>query len=239
MKVLVMSDTHGLLRPEVKNLLGQCDAVIHAGDFHTQNIIDEIQTSVQTGVSLYLVRGNNDGEWAAHLPTHLEFILDGIKFCVVHDKKDLPQNLKDCQAVIFGHSHRYLEERKEGRLYLNPGSCGRQRFRLDLTLAFLCLRNGEIAVERVGLSCRNGKSTEVLTHQNNLAGAIQNIMKRMDKGQTIGKISRDLKLEADFVEEICRIRVTHPGVTANGILDKIEVNQKIQKSRRRKENGSE
>lgn len=106
-----------------------------------------------SGVPLYLVRGNNDGEWAAHLPVRLEFILDGIKFCLVHDKKDLPQNLKDCQSAIFGHSHRYLEE--------------------------------------------------------------------------------------DFVEDICRIRVTHPGVTVNGILDKIEVNQKIQKSRGRKINGSE
>ena len=239
MKVLVMSDTHGLLRPEVRNLLGQCDAVVHAGDFHTQEIIDEIKASVQTGVSLYLVRGNNDGEWAAHLPTHLELILDGIKFCVVHDKKDLPKNLEDFQAVIFGHSHRYLEERKEGRLYLNPGSCGRQRFRLDLTLAFLFLKNGEISVERVDLSCPNRKSTAVPSHRNYQAGTIRNIMKRMDKGQTIGKISRDLKLEADFVEEICRIRVTHPGVTANGILDKIEVNQKIQNGRRRKENGSE
>ncbi len=239
MKVLVISDTHGLLRPEVKHMLGQCDAVIHAGDFHAQKIVDEIKASVESGVPLYLVRGNNDGEWAAHLPVRLEFILDGIKFCLVHDKKDLPQNLKDCQAAIFGHSHRYLEERKEGKLYLNPGSCGRQRFRLGLTLAVLYLRNGKITVERVDLSCQNGKSSVVPSRRNDQAGTIKNIMKRMDKGQTIRKISKDLMMEEDFVEDICRIRVTHPGVTVNGILDKIEVNQKIQKSRGRKINGSE
>lgn len=58
-----------------------------------------------------------------------------------------------------------------------------------------------------------------------LPGTIRNIMKRMDRGQKVGRISRELGLEQDFVEDICRIRVTHPGVSAEGILNKIEVNR--------------
>lgn len=226
MKILVLSDTHGLLRPEVSEMLGNCDAVIHGGDFHTQEIVDRIMEAVQPDIPVFMVRGNNDGEWAAHLPHYCEFVLKDVRFYVVHDKKDLPENLKDCQVVIFGHSHRYSEERVEGRLYLNPGSCGRRRFHLGLTMAVLYLEDGYISVERIEISQEDMK---ISSKQDNRLRAIRNIMKRMDKGQQIKKISRELKLEYDFVEEICRIRVTHPGVTANGILDKIEVNQKMQR----------
>jgi len=234
MKVLVLSDTHGLLRPEVKKMLRECDAAIHAGDFHTQKIFDEITSAVPAKVPLYLVRGNNDGRWAAHLPDYLEFVLDGVKFCLVHDRKTLPQNLNGCQAAVFGHSHQYLEERKDGRLYLNPGSCGRQRFRLGLTLAILHLKDRKISVQKVDIAHENRKSAGSMPAPSSLAETIRNIMKKMDKGRTIGEISQDLNLDTDFVEEICRIRVTHPGVTANGILDKIEVNQKIQKKQEEK-----
>ncbi|WP_286152640.1 metallophosphoesterase family protein [Sporofaciens musculi] len=225
MKVLVISDTHGLLRSEVKEMLGNCDAVIHSGDFHTQEVYNEIRNAVQPDTPVFMVRGNNDGRWAAHLPAHLEFTLDSVKFYVVHDKKELPENLHDVQIVIFGHSHRYTEERKDGRFYLNSGSCGRRRFRLDLTMAVLHLENGNISVDRLELSHEDVKAAKMSPSQDNLSGVIQDIMKRMDKGQHIRKISSELKLDYDFVEEICRIRVTHPGVTSDGLMDKIEVNE--------------
>lgn len=229
MKVLVLSDTHGLLRPEVGKMLRECDAVIHGGDFHTKEIADEIRDAVRTGVPVFMVRGNNDKGWASHLPDHLEFVLDGIKFYVVHDRNDLPEKLGGCQIAIFGHSHRYVQEWKEGRLYLNPGSCGKRRFRLALTFAILSLEDGRISVERIDISDGNRKGGGIPSRQGISAGVIRDIMERMDKGQQIGKISRELKLNPDFVEEVCRIRVTHPGVSANGILDKIEVNHKIQR----------
>lgn len=229
MKILVMSDTHGLLRPQVKEMLGKCDAVIHGGDFHTKEIAEEIQDSVRTGVPVFMVRGNNDKGWAAHLPEHLEFVLSGVKFYVVHDQNDLPEGLSGCQAVIFGHSHRYSQEWKDGRLYLNPGSCGKRRFRLAVTMAVLNLEDEKLSVERIDISDDNKKKGRITSRKGSLSDAIREIMARMDKGQQIGKISRELKLELEFVEEICRIRATHPGVTANGILDKIEVNQRTQR----------
>lgn len=237
MKILVLSDTHGVLRPEVREMLGKCDAVIHGGDFHTQAVMQEILRSVAADVPVFQVRGNNDGSWAADLPDHLELALNGVKFYVVHDRGKLPKDLGDCQVAIFGHSHKYLEEWKDGRLYLNPGSCGRRRFRLDLTMAVLYLEKGKISVERVDIfdgnkrdnrikntRCENAGDGRAMAYQGNMLGMIQDVMKRMDKGQKIERISRELHLERDFAEEICRIRVTHPGVSAEGILNKIEVN---------------
>lgn len=240
MKILVMSDTHGLLRPQVREMLGECDAVIHCGDYHTQNIVEEIKTSVRADIPIFLIRGNNDGGWAGDLPDSLEFVLGGVKFYAVHDKKDLPGNLGDNQVILFGHSHRYLEEWRDGRLYLNPGSCGRRRFRLDITAAFLYLEEGKISVEKMEIPDRTAADAAGARSEGShecspnggtmklpvdLSGTIRNIMKRMDKGQQVDKISRDLKLESDFVEDVCRIRVTHPGVSAEGILNKMEVNR--------------
>ncbi len=225
MKILVLSDTHGLLRPQVKEALKECDAVIHGGDYAVQRVMDEIKDIVRPDVPLFFVKGNNDGEWASSLPDHLEFVLEGVKFYVVHDKKDLPKDLGDCQVVIFGHSHRYMEERKEGKLYLNPGSCGKRRFQLGITMAVLRLDNEKISVERVDLAQEDVVSKDILPQQEDLPTVIHNIMKKMDKGWKTDRISREIGVEQELVEDICRIRVTHPGVTAEGILNKIEVNQ--------------
>lgn len=97
-------------------------------------------------------------------------------------------------------------------------------------MAVLHLADGNWHVERIELphdvSARQEK--ELLT--GNLGAAIAAVMKRMDKGQDVGRIAQDMGLNRELVEQICRIRVTHPGVTANGILNKIEVNESIKKS---------
>lgn len=77
MKLAVLSDTHGLLRSEVKKIISECDAVLHAGDIASQKIIDEIEKAKRADAPLYIVRGNNDKEWAEHLPHHLAFSLKG------------------------------------------------------------------------------------------------------------------------------------------------------------------
>ena len=71
MKIAVLSDTHGLLRPEAAELILKCDAVIHAGDINSQKIIDEMKAAAKENAPIYIVRGNNDKEWAEHLPHHL------------------------------------------------------------------------------------------------------------------------------------------------------------------------
>lgn len=261
MKIAVLSDTHGLLRPEVLRLIGESDAVIHGGDINSQKIIDEMKAAAKPGTPFYIVRGNNDKEWAEYLPHHLEFTLAGIRFYVVHNKKELPEDLGDRQIIIFGHSHKYLEEERDSRLWLNPGSCGRRRFNQDITMAVLEIREDEEtctesgdetpvwSVERIDIphekgagrpadrsadrpgerqESSSGKSEEdrdVRIPDGDLLGVITKILRRMDKGQQVGKIAADMGLDQKFVEQVCRIRVTHPGVTAHGILDKMEVNR--------------
>ena len=86
-----------------------------------------------------------------HLPHHLEFTLAGMNFYVMHNKKELPSDLGDRQIIIFGHSHRYFEEKKDGRLWLNPGSCGKRRFDQDITLAILRIEGDACSVERIDI----------------------------------------------------------------------------------------
>ena len=243
MKIAVLSDTHGLLRPEVLRIIGECSAVIHAGDINSQKIIDEMRAAAKPDVPFYFVRGNNDKEWADYLPHHLEFTLAGINFYMVHNKKELPEDLADRQIIIFGHSHKYFEEGKEGRLWLNPGSCGRRRFNQDITLAVLNIEDGKWSVNRIDIAHESGTSRGKggvknagsgsgrhmewipMPDEKDLLKVITQIMKRMDKGQDVTKIAGDMKIDPGFAEQICRIRVTHPGVTAHGILDKVEVNR--------------
>lgn len=143
-----MSDTHGILRPEVMKVVETCDAVFHAGDIDKREILDQLSL----GRPIYVVRGNNDGEWAEGIAKRLRFRLEGVEFVMTHNKKDLPWDLTGVNVVIFGHSHRYLEEiRDNGRRWLNPGGCGRRRFSQDLTMAVLTLENGKYTVEKVEL----------------------------------------------------------------------------------------
>ena len=165
MKIAVLSDTHGLLRPEAAELISKCDAVIHAGDINSQKIIDEMKAANRYTYRIYIVRGNNDKEWAEHLPHYLEFTLAGMNFYVIHNKKELPSDLGDRQIIIFGHSHRYSEEKKDGRLWLNPGAAEREGLIRILLWRYFGLRgklsvwNGStLSMRRPGEKLRPGKA---------------------------------------------------------------------------------
>lgn len=136
MKVGVISDTHGLLRPEAVAALQGCERIVHAGDIGSREILDQLQAIAPLSV----VRGNNDLEaaWAVGLPDLLRFDLDGWQTLLVHDIADVPVELEaGVRLVITGHSHKPLIEWRGERLYLNPGSAGRRRFKLPVTLALL------------------------------------------------------------------------------------------------------
>lgn len=225
MKIAVLSDTHGLLRPEVKDIISQCDAVIHGGDINSQNIIDEITEVKPETAPLYIVRGNNDKEWAEALPMHEEFVVEGWKFYLVHNKKDVPAELGDVQIVIYGHSHKYAQEIKDERLWLNPGSCGKRRFHQDITMAILHIDQEGWTVECIDIPHEGkGDKAPVIPEKDTLQ-MIEHILRRLDKGQQVGRIAKELRLDVEFVEQVGRIKVTHPGVDAHGILDKMEVNR--------------
>ena len=217
MKVLVISDTHGLLRPEVFEQIKNSDAVIHGGDIDTKAILDEIKSLMKPGASLFVVRGNND-RTLTELPNSLVFELCGARIFLVHNKRDIPKNV-DANIVIFGHSHKYYEETVSGQLWLNPGSCGKRRFNLPLTMAVLNIDESGYFIEKIEIETR---PKNALVPDKDLLRIIQGVMRRMDKGDSAVMIANKLKIDAEFVEQIMRLRVTHPGVDADGIMNKMQ-----------------
>ena len=145
MRLAILSDTHGLLRPEVAELLKSADAILHGGDINRQSIVDRLQQYAP----LYVVRGNNDKEWAEAIPHDLTVTLGGVTFCVVHNRKEVPADLSGVDAVVFGHSHRYFQEERSGVLWLNPGSCGPRRFHQEITMMMAEVASGKIQVEKI------------------------------------------------------------------------------------------
>ena len=144
-RIIVLSDTHGLLRPEVLNHLANADAIVHGGDINTQAIVDILQDFAP----LHIVRGNNDKEWAEGLPHSLTFTIEGVRFFLVHNKRDIPVDLSGVDVVVYGHSHKYTYEIRDGVLWLNPGSCGRRRFDQEITMAVMTAEDGQFQVEKV------------------------------------------------------------------------------------------
>ena len=132
-RIGVISDTHGLLREEVKSVLSTCDVILHGGDINRQQVLDELETIAK----VYAVRGNNDKEWAVHLPENLSLELFGLRIFMIHDKKRITETLETYDLIICGHSHKYEETADGGRIWLNPGSCGPRRFKHPVTMAVI------------------------------------------------------------------------------------------------------
>lgn len=146
-KAGVMADTHGLLRPQVLDLLKTCDVILHAGDFDDPRVY----AALEAIAPLYAVRGNNDGAWAQALPDSRFFTLEGVTFFMAHERGRIPEDLAGARIAVFGHSHRYFEQTAGGCLLLNPGSCGKRRFHLELSMAVLWLDEGRFRAEKVPL----------------------------------------------------------------------------------------
>lgn len=145
MTLAILSDTHGLLRPQVTEYLKTADAILHAGDINRPAILDQLREYAP----VYVVRGNNDKDWAADLPHDLTIALDGVTFYLVHNKKEVPSHLTGVDVVVYGHSHKYAQAEKDGVLWLNPGSCGPRRFHQEITLAMAEVSQGKLRVEKV------------------------------------------------------------------------------------------
>lgn len=224
MRVAILSDTHGLLRPEIKEILKTCEVILHGGDINSQQILDELKEIAP----VYVVRGNNDKEWAAALEHELMFTLSGLRICMVHNKKHRKSDLSDIDLFIYGHSHKYEEKTVDGVHYLNPGSCGPRRFRQPVTMAVLEIeeKSGKWQIRKIDLTGR-GEMKENKPFQGinegNLKTVVETIVRDMRAGRRVEDIAKKLGVDSEFVEQVCRIYVTHPGVDAQGILDKMEV----------------
>ncbi|WP_020652230.1 metallophosphoesterase family protein [Massilia niastensis] len=141
MRVGLISDTHGLLRPEALALLRGSAHLIHAGDIVDPAILDRLAELAP----LTAVRGNNDhGPWADRLPETARVTLGGVTIYVIHDLQqlDLDPPAAGIDVVVSGHSHKPACLRKEGVLYVNPGSAGRRRFSLPISVGELLLEAG-------------------------------------------------------------------------------------------------
>jgi len=130
----VISDTHGLLRPQAIAALAGSDLIIHAGDVGKPEVIDRLGGVAAT----FVVRGNIDnGGWADRLPPTQTVEVGALRVFVLHDiaQLDLDPAAAGFAAVVFGHSHRPSIETRDGVLFLNPGSAGPRRFTLPITVA--------------------------------------------------------------------------------------------------------
>jgi putative phosphoesterase len=144
MLVGVISDTHGLLRPEAVQTLEGCALIVHAGDVGSPDVLSALKDLAP----VHAVRGNIDQEpWARSLPPAAWVSAGKARFYVLHQLPQLdPAAIDDrCAAVIYGHSHKPSAEYRGPVLYLNPGSAGPRRFRLPVTLARIEVAGASLA----------------------------------------------------------------------------------------------
>jgi uncharacterized protein len=144
----VISDTHGLLRPEAIAALGGSNLIVHAGDAGSADVLEALGRIAP----VFAVRGNVDeGAWAMALPETLAVRAGDALLYVLHDLKRMQRRPHGVQAVISGHSHQPSIEQRGSVLYLNPGSAGPRRFRLPVSLARMEVRGDIVAAEIIQL----------------------------------------------------------------------------------------
>jgi len=139
----VISDTHGLLRPEALSALGRVDRIIHAGDIGDEDILAQLRAVAP----VHVVRGNVDYEpYTRSIPMTEVVEVAGASIYVIHniDDLDLDPAAAGFGAVIYGHSHRPVIEEQGGVLFINPGSAGPRRFTLPISLARMTVTDGRI-----------------------------------------------------------------------------------------------
>src|SRR5262249_22618617 len=151
MLIGLISDTHGLLRPQALAALSGSELIIHAGDIGKPEVVDGLRTIAPT----LAVRGNNDTQvWAAAIPERQVVSAGKRQILVLHQighlfREPVPE---ECAAVVFGHTHKPLVETRNGVLYINPGSAGPRRFKLPVTVGRLRTDRDNIRAEIVELA---------------------------------------------------------------------------------------
>jgi putative phosphoesterase len=159
----VVSDTHGLVRPEAIAALEGSDVILHAGDVGAQHVLEELGRLAP----VIAVRGNVDGGWARLLPERRLLELGGVTLLLLHDRALVgPRPFADAppgprrrpstaggpeRIIVFGHSHQPLAEKRDGVLWFNPGSAGPKRFSLPVSVGQLVLEGGRLRRRLIGL----------------------------------------------------------------------------------------
>jgi putative phosphoesterase len=149
-RVGLISDTHGLLRPEAKAFLEGCDHIIHGGDIGNPDILEQLAALAP----LTVVRGNNDhGDWAEDLAETQRVQVGKVVIYVIHDiaQLDIDPRGAGVHVVVSGHSHKPAVIEREGVLYVNPGSAGPRRFKLPIAAAELTIAGSAVSANIVRL----------------------------------------------------------------------------------------
>ena len=153
MRVGLISDTHGLLRPEALAFLAGADHIVHGGDIGGSEILERLAAIAP----LTVVRGNNDtAPWARAIPETARVDFGAVALFAIHDLKTLSIEPRDLRAagvriVVSGHSHRPACTERDGVLYVNPGSAGRRRFSLPIAAAELFIDGDAVRARLVTL----------------------------------------------------------------------------------------
>lgn len=143
LRVGLISDTHGLLRPEARAFLRGCDHIVHAGDVGSERVLEELASIAP----LTAVRGNNDtGAWAERLPQSEGLRFEDVWLYVIHDLAQLDgaPRAGASRVLVSGHSHKPRVLERDGVLYVNPGSAGPRRFRLPVCAAELSISGSSV-----------------------------------------------------------------------------------------------
>ena len=146
MRIGIISDTHGLLRPEAVELLRGSEHIIHAGDIGAPEIISQLEKIAPVTA----IRGNVDTQaWARRFAETEVVELNGLFLYMIHDVNaiDLDPKAAGFAAVISGHSHQPKQETKDGILYFNPGSAGPRRFKLPISVGRMVIADGQLSAE--------------------------------------------------------------------------------------------
>jgi len=145
----IISDTHGLVRPEAIAALQGVDLILHAGDIGNQDVLDTLRQIAP----VVAVRGNNDkGEWANDLPDWEVTEVGPVSIYMLHNLNEMDVRPSGIfQVVVSGHSHQPSVEERKGVLYVNPGSAGPRRFTLPVTVAHLKVEGENVAAHLIEL----------------------------------------------------------------------------------------
>ena len=146
----VISDTHGLVRPQAIEALAGVDMILHAGDIGNSAVLDTLREIAP----VVAVRGNNDrGEWAQSLPDWEVVEIGAVSIYMLHDVKEIDISPAGAfQVVVSGHSHKPAVEERRGVLYVNPGSAGPRRFSLPISLAHLRVEGSTVNAKLIELA---------------------------------------------------------------------------------------
>lgn len=229
-RIAVLSDTHSLLRPEIMEILQTCEAILHAGDFASEETAQELGKMAPH----YFVMGNADKNWAEGIPEERSFELFGYHFFMIHNSKKVKEVPEGTEILVHGHTHKYEAVERDGILYLNPGSCGPRRFHQPVTMAVMTIDAEKHTYRIEKIECTTEERIEIKQPKKNKEHQIRGIRKDKNTEDTAAEIAA----ENDAYGQIRGIRKSrNTGNTAAEIAAENDVDGPLRGIRKSRNSG--